>query len=666
MAGATVRTTVVSGPICSGKTGALVDQVMGLVAAGADLAKVLVVCPGRDGAKALRARLAQAGRLAGSEQAEAVEGIRCLSARALALEVLGQPEVVGSAGHGPRVLLDVERALLVADLRLRGFDRKQVAQAFRSLEHAWAAGDLPDAKPGTCERAVLDAYGERRAFDTCELAARARAGLAAAPGLLGRLGADHVLVDDANMLSTGALRLVQALAGEDLTLFGNPQLANGFFDAAARPEAFLEFARGEGAELRDLSAPVGSRPLGTPRAYLVKSRDPQAEAQVALAVTEAAIANPLDRPAFGEAACAAGADGLAVAAEEAADPVAAGVLAGDFVARREPADQDEPRMYNNEVFVVVPTGQAGARVRKALADRRIESEAALDHQPIAGDPRHIATVSRLQSFALLGIVADPADAASWRSWLALGRPDVGCATWQGLLAFAQAKGVDVVDALAQLADTGGKADPFEGASLAARRYAQAKGLADKARHKHGRSVLDVVCPVEDGDFERLCEPVVAQDASELMARVMSRTVDRGFGERHACVRVGVAGAFAGLPCRVLTDLGCNEGVVPRSSARPAESPAAQAAAQRAADQAFAAHEALWARTTDMLVISYAQRYPKDAAEKIGAQIRRTRPAPDGTTLAVLAPSARLARLGAWLPSTMSDQQFMGGVLNIRA
>jgi hypothetical protein len=675
--GAAPAVVAYRGGAISGKTESLMREAAEALGSGAGAGELLFVSASRNAARELATRA----------RGELGVAVRCRSALQLAFATLETPEARALFGHGTRTLLDVERSLLVADLRHAGADAGELARAYRGLERAWARGELPSTEPGGAGEAIAEGLEERGAYDARELVARARACLARTPGLASRVGAAVVLVDDANALSRGALLMARDLAGRRLVLAGDDQVENCHFDPGADRHAFVELAREAGGEPRALA--VGAPAVGADEAYSVKSLSGADEARMAAEFVDRALKDPPARrdpagPAAGGGQPAPVVPGEATSAaarvgggrtwpdgpDGADDPDYPECPGGSGDAKgAEGADGlDAPELYHDEVFVIVP-GAPWARVVDDALDRgRIPHEEQLDRQQIGGDPRHVATVGALQSFALLCLVADGGDVAAWRTWMALGRPDVSCAAWQGLRAFAQARGAGVVEALGALADEAGARgadEPFPGASLLARRYSQAQDLIRRNSRRAGLALIEAVSPDGDAAFERLCEPILAQRAPELARRVNRRVVDRGFSASRERVRVGVVEAFLGLPHRVVCDMGLNQGVAGRLAPRAADGGAR--ASEEAQRLALASHLGACARTRDRLVLSYVQRCPLSQARALGARVTRTRAARDGSEpLAVLAPCALFDLLGAQVPPTTSSQQFLECVLDVRA
>ncbi len=611
---------VLEGPQCSGKTSRLLDRVSALLDAGADPAGLMVVCATKDGAAAFKRRLGfrvQAGP-------ESVEGVRVLSARALSYAVLASPQAVALYGHGPRALLDVERSILIADLRQAGMSKEDLAQACRQLYQAWDAGELPGEMCAQASRYVqaLAAFG---AYDVRELGARALNAVRVTPELAQGMGADRVFVDDANLIGLAQLRLIEALARHSLVLAGDESVANPFFDAAATGSSLARFAKARGVEPCRLSPAPLEFPADT---YVVKSPDPATEV-VACAKSVRHIldhvavdlSQDLDIEALGQG----GAD------------------AGGFA-------RFDDLVYPNEVCVVIPQGSLLKETCQKLKAAGIATVTCTENQPVGGDPRHVGSVATLQSFTLLGLAADPRDLVCWRTWLGLGRADISAKAWAGLVSHAEKQGLAVLDALASLVP--GAPEPFEGAELLAKRYAQAGALIAKARRRRGRQLIDTVSPNENLTFTRLCEPVVAQDAAEFFSRANLAAVDRGFGGRLWDVRVGTPAAFAGIETKACVLLGLNEGVAPHAD--PQEAPARH-------ENECRLWRAILHKTRSWLTMSYLQGASPERAQALGARVRRVKRATAGD-VAMLAPSGLLRELGTAEPSTMGVQQYVACVL----
>ena len=382
---------------------------------------------------------------------------------------------------------------------------------------------------------------------------------------------------------------------------------------------------------------LAQAPLDFPEdTFVVKSSEPLTEVQTCAKTVKyilGSVAVDLSQDLeLTEAASAAGEAGTQVA-KDGCEPI--------------PFDD---LVYPNEVCVVIPQGSMLKDVCQKLKAAGIATVTCTEGQPVGGDPRRVASVATLQSFTLLGLAANEHDLMCWRTWVGLGRADISAKAWAGLVAYAAERNMHVLDALASL--DASAPEPFEGAELLAKRYAQARSLIAKASRKHGRQLIDIVSPNENLTFTRLCEPVVAQNAGEFFSRANLAAVDRGFGGRLWDVRVGIPAAFAGLQTKACVLLGLNEGVAPRATRE--ESPAR-----------FENECRLWRgllhKARNWLTMSYAQGAAPDHAQALGARVKRVKRATTGD-VAMLAPSVLLRELGMAEPSTMGAQQFVACVL----
>lgn len=602
-----------TGPAGSGKTAALVARVAELLGRGVPAAEVLLVCPGHDGALNLGRRLHE-------ELGDAARDVRVASARAFELGVI---EAV--RGSAPRVLLDVEQSVLVADLKAAGVDGALLTGLLDRAGACWGEGRPLPVGSDAGFAALEEALRRRGATVPQALAWQAKACLEGRADDEAPLGAPYVLVDDANALSPAACAALRLAAGRELVMAGDPTWGVRLFDGASRPDAFVEAA----ARLEALAAPAHA--LRAPERSVVKWLNLEEE----VAGTVATVARKT-------ASCLVRERELGVVAAD-----------GDGL----------PPFCAAQTVVVVPDRAHASSVVRALAAREIPASQFLARQPVGGDPRRPKACADLAAFTALGLLADGRDAASWRTWLALGRPDLASGAWCALEAWAAERGWAPVEALGALADgmagecasAPAEAGPFPGAAELAEGYARGRELIGRYGTRRGFGLLKAVGA--SAALMELCEPLGGEeDAATVFAQLGRNLVDRRFGSNPAAVRVGCPESLVGMEPLTVIAVGCNEGLVP--AAAPAEDPAAFASASKGL-----AHALACARET--LVASYAQRCPVEAADKLGARYRRTRRDGD-EVLAVLAPSPVLAGLGADVPSTLSGQQYTAAVLGMRS
>ena len=257
----------IAGPKASGKTGALIARVSGLLEQGVSPADVVVLTAGADAAYELRVRLASCLGV------DAAAAPRVSSWRRFAWEAAG----------APRVLSQPERSILLADLRTRGFSAQEVSHALEAAADAWSRGEVPacDAAQGQagdpCLAALLQSLADRRAILPEALAAYATP-------LADATRVPYVLVDDADALPRAALRLVAHTATVACTFAGNPDGGNA--PDGAESQAFLTFA--DAAGTRALPA-TGCR-VHAGRSQVVKWCDAGEEASGTSALVDCTLA----------------------------------------------------------------------------------------------------------------------------------------------------------------------------------------------------------------------------------------------------------------------------------------------------------------------------------------------------------------------------------------
>ena len=488
---------IITGPARAGKTAALVARVSELLAAGVPAGDVLLLAPTHDAACELRLRLDEA--LAGVEGAPEVRSVR-----GLAFELAGRP----------RVLARVERSVLLADLRARGFSASELSGALARVEAAWARGEDPQAQDDVGTRALLAELEVRSCTLPEALEALSLARLRSAAGeARGRVA--HVLVEDAHLMTRGQLALACALATSELLVCARAPWTV--------PEGMLagdlECGLGAHGEQTGGAGVVGrvtpGHRMGAGRAHVVKWTD--------------------------------------------VDEEAAGVAA--FVDTSLRRLECEP----GDAFVVCPNRAWRRRVREALSRASLASSEPGCERLLPGDPRDARGCLPLRMYAGLGLVADATDVCAWRAWCATGHADLSAVAWETLERRAAEGGMGVVQMLAQAASKPDE-QAFEGSGRLAAEYAAALDVMGRCGRKTGRALVQGVDRVSTPAFRELvCADsgslTLADDAARLCARAQGRIADAGFAPRASAVRVGSAADLAGLHPRVLVVAGANEGLL---------------------------------------------------------------------------------------------------------
>lgn len=526
---------------------------------------------------------------------------RVVSWRRLAHELAGSPRVLGAT----------ERALLLADLRAAGFSAEDIACAQNQAAAMWTSGDDAPSdgqEQDACLKALLDALIARNAVLPESLVAQACTRLAAA-GEGGKTVA-HVLVDDADAVPFEALRLVARLAQASLFLVGDADCKGALHTDGSDLHTFLSLAGPEGAH----ALPQPSHRMNAAHSQAVKWGDAAEEAAGVTALVDLTLS---------------------------------GARVGD-----------------GPVALVPPNRPWARRISQSLANAGIEVCDMAYVGPLACDPRDPKGCAPLRCFAALGLLADEDDVASWRTWCSLGYADLGAAAWANLRAYATSGGKGIVQALQ---DTCAEVDagnaPFSGACQLAARVHEAEMLFKAcAATPRGFRLLEAIDPARTPAFRQLFpllgDDLVALDAAGLFAVAQRSVFDPGlamapvevYGARvHGEVvplmdkRAYICrpDALVGVRPRLVVALGANEGLFDAGQLSSTLSTCA-----------------------DVLVVSYIQRMPAEAARRLGASFHRTR-TEAGEQVALLRPTVALEALGAEAPATMSGQQYCSSVLGLR-
>lgn len=259
-----VALEVIEGPAGTGKTAALAARAAALLEGGARPKSVVVLCASPLACRAFRRRLAATG-------ARDVGAVPILAVRDLELHAV----MLERGARSARVLDDFDQAVLRQDLATSGLPERTLRRLLDRCRAQWLEGVDPTTVPeeGTAQGQAATADGDP---DLSDLHALLAACLASVDGMLeeelplraaealdggaAALRFDHVLVDDAQLLSGAGRRFVAGLARRSLAAASDALLAEGPQDAAdlGRLVTALQVitADGPGAEVMALAQRV--------------------------------------------------------------------------------------------------------------------------------------------------------------------------------------------------------------------------------------------------------------------------------------------------------------------------------------------------------------------------------------------------------------------------
>ena len=691
---------VVGGP-GTGKTQAIVQRAARLLAAGTRPDDVLALAATRSAVDALRARVAACGVVG----ADAVEV--CTPAQFFE-QVLSCPEARAFTGRTPRLLADFEERILMEDMKTCGLKTKRMREMLKFFFRQWT--ELGDEREGFLveddEHLVHDAIMRhlrlRGAMLPVELGNLAVKFLRDCPDVPAACRRAHVLADDVQDYSKATQLALDLIARESLMVCGNVNEQVETAEAYPCPEGFAAFAEThEGAEVVTLTQGVRSAPRiaavgnglaeagGMDERTLVTLGEGGAAERVCAggeAVARAMSEGDAARAAGEHAGTAADAEGVAVAGAARADlpgdvrfvqwvdPNAefmgvarflkhafagtpgARVAAGGSV----PAGEDlcaggasagasaVAPLHPRDVAVVVPNALWGRSIAKVLEVNGMPSDQLVSYHALKGDPRNAERCADLRAYTLLTLVADPDDAVAWRSWCGFGDYLTHSNHWCRLEDFAEAAGMGVVEALAQLADF--DEPPFAGADVLAARWRQAQALLAPVAGKRGFTLLSA-CKLPGHDelppaFEALLAPLSGtEDAAELLARARGR-LERRFADVDA-VRIALPSMLVGLEFDTVVIAGAVDGFYPGVGAFGIENDEDRQAEISAADRR--AWYAAMGTARRTLVVSTFQKDRAEVALRSGMQVHRIRDE-HGQAMARLAPSRFALELGPEAPA----------------
>ncbi len=691
---------VVGGP-GTGKTQAIVQRAARLLAASARPDDVLVLAATRSAADVLRARVAACGVVG----ADAVEV--CTPAQFFE-QVLSCPEARAFTGRTPRLLADFEERILMEDMKTCGLKTKRMREMLKFFFKQWTEqgdereGFLVEDDEHLVHDAIMRHLRLRGAMLPVELGNLTVKFLRDCPDVPAACRRAHVLADDVQDYSKATQLALDLIARESLMVCGSVNEQVETAEAHPCPEGFASFADAhEGAEVVALTRCVRSAPRiaamgnglaeagGMDARTLVTLGEGGAAERVCAggeAVARAMSEGDAARAAGEHAGTAADAEGVAVAGAARADlpgdvrfvqwvdpnaefmgvarflkhafagtpgaHVAAGgsALAGES-SHAESASAGVSAvapLHPRDVAVVVPNALWGRSIAKVLQVNGMPSDQLVNYHALKGDPRNAERCADLRAYTLLTLAADPDDAVAWRSWCGFGDYLTHSNHWCRLEDFAEAAGMGVVEALAQLADF--DEPPFAGADVLAARWRQAQELLAPVAGKRGFTLLSA-CKLPGHDelppaFEALLAPLSGtEDAAELLARARGR-LERRFADVDA-VRIALPSMLVGLEFDTVIIAGAVDGFYPGVGAFDIENDEDRQAEIAAADRR--AWYAAMGTARRTLVVSTFQKDRAEVALRSGMQVHRIRDE-HGQAMARLAPSRFALELGPEAPA----------------
>lgn len=605
----------------TGKTYALVRRLAHLLETGVEPSKVLVVTFARTAARDLV-------NAVGSLESAGEELIpRTLHSFCFGL--LGRRRALEATGRVPRILLEFEKDILLADLADTFGGMKERRTLVSAFEAAWARQqtDEPGQPVPGLDQAFQSAFlGSLRWHKTMlvgEVVPIALSYLRNNPQAAEHQAYDHVLVDEYQDLNRAEQEVLNQLSAQaNLAVIGDDDQSIYAFKWA-NPEGIREFGQ-EHPGTEDVQ-------------FVVCRRCPQQVVDMAQTLIER---NP-------------GRVRLPLTAKEGNPPgevhnvqwrsvgdEASGIA--QFVAHKIDAGVAPGRC-----LVLVNSRKIGYAIRDAIRARDIQCSSFFREEPVDSETaREILT--------LLTLLADPNDRVALRAWLAFGVTTQRRPAYRRLHAAALENDTDVADILGKL-DRGELSIPYTQSAVARFRELQARFDELQPYVDDLPGLVDALISEDDEELTLLRETAIAALSEVEDLQSLSNALRYGVAQRETPlesseIRVMSLHASKGLTADLVVLAGLVEGLMPRIDRRRSHTEQEQQEQEQ--------RRLLFVgitRTTNILVFSsYSQL---DAATAHKLQVSQGRQ--NGPIIETFA-SSFFDELGAGLPGAIRGEDWHYG------
>lgn len=628
----------IQGTVGTGKTEALVDQALELLASGVSPRDIGIYCATPHAADAFSSRLA--AKLGSPSSA-----VEATTPREAALALLSSREARTFTGRPPRVMADFEYSFLLEDMKVSGLRPQRLREMLKFFFRGWTelADDDPDWLFGEEvglhallkeNLAFLQAMLEPEVANYCVRLLRSNEEAL----FSARVG--HVLVDDYQCLSKASQVLTRMLASESLTIAGDPSACIEVYDSYPFAQGFEDLAdQYQSPELVSLKTCwVAQSVCNVANNLLADSgRAPTPDTMPAASAPEGSVQAYALASAEEEYACIA-------------ELVSTLTKAG---------------MAPDDIHLVAPNRTWSAALRVALLQKGIASTT-LPYGPVLrGDIRDLERSAELRRYTALKLVANPRDALAWRCWCGYGDYLANSIAFDSLRALGKGQTPDAFTALERACD--GSPVDCPGFEKVARAFEEGTMLIAEARKLRGRDLLEFLAArtsdTAKAEAERpgatppaslpkkaaetpssllqLCAPVKDDDTAEsLFARAEKNLIDPRFCASGSTVRISAARHLCGLSPKAVIFSGFVNGFLPSRDYfdSTVTSPDKQKKMHRQDVQLVYAAAG---KAREMLSFTYFTREGLERAEQLKLEVERIR-LEKGVPQCVIAPSELLA------------------------
>ncbi len=617
----------------SGKTARALARVAQLAAAGADPARIMLVC-------ASDAAVAEARRALTASDG-ALEAVAVTTAPALELKLLSSERAIAFTGRAPRLLTPYERSFVAEDIKTTGLQSRQLKGMlgfFRKSLTELADDDMTSFIIDEDERSVFGtacrALAAMRVIHPCELAGltvRYLRSLGAEAAEVA--GVDHIVADDYQSLSRASQHVLDLLAPASLWAFAdkadNTEGADPFPFAAGADE-FLD--RNAGAAVENLAAPDPAASIAGAAGLLLSSgflearslgvQDSQGAEERVQTYDVPRAASPVPGVTCREV----------VDADQEFSQVAA------YVSKLM-ADGAAPR----DILVATPNRAWEGGLCRALDKAGVAWQRMADGLLTGGDVRDLSRCASARVLTALSLVADPSDGASWRAWCGFGDHLTRSHVFSKLEATCEQEGTGLTQAIGKIAADAQAADEADELTPSMREVAQAyRQGQDLIGHLAGLKGEDLLAAVASElglsqlpqDLAQACLLAGEDaDAASMVAAARGVIGLSGFMGDPQGVRLCPYAKLGAVKAAHLVLLGCMNGWMPPH------------ALFDLSEASFAKREQIDARSradlyrmagcaTQSLLVSSFERCDLVTAERLDVKEYRIRAGKDGRRVAV--------------------------------
>lgn len=626
----------------AGKSLSAARRVACLLKGGAQPGSIVVFSATASAAEAMRGLLAES-------EVENARQVKVCTVRDACIEVLDSPQAREVTGRIPRLLADFEERILMEDMKVTGMKPRRLREMLKFFYRSWTElaeddeGFLVEDDERLVHGTIKRHLALREAMLAPELSATAYRYVRDHPDQVEPWRFDHVIADDFQNLNDASQRFAEALSRVSFMVCGNENEQVPTAEPYPFVRGFVEFKeRHPQAACFELGESLRCPPRVAAMAFELMRRQDMAP----------------DEGAPDAQAAAQDAASACLARYTTPNEEFRGVAG--FVKRRiEGPDLVHPR----RMFIAVPNRTWGRAISKLLRANGIKTTEAVGATALSGDPRVWEKCAALRAYTLLRLATQPQDATAWRSWCGFGDYLTRSNHWNRLEAYAEERGLGIVDALDSIEGFAGEgiesADlPFLGADVLARRYHAGREIVRRQEGRRGYALVNGICegqtPPEGSKadegipagFAALVEPMTgAESAEELFGRAELR-MEQTFADEDA-VRIGLPQAAAGLSFDTVVVAGMVDGFYPCADAFGDSYDDEMKDELRAADRRclYAAMSAAECR----LAITCFQKDEAAAAQVLGMHVRRIRQE-SGSRMAVLSTSSFIDEMGDAAPA----------------